>query len=281
MILRPMLANDIQAGLSLCRAIGWNQLSADWELFLKLSPEGCRVALDEIHKVIGTVTTVRYQDHFSWIGMVLVDPSRQRQGTGIQLLNEALAILADEKTVKLDATPAGREVYLKLGFREEYPLTRMRWSPENAGLLRVNRARQIEKDDLQKIALFDLDVFGADRRVILNDLWQRDPEMCFVVEEGNDVRGYCLGRRGYTYLHLGPVIAHNVSDATDLASAALLACSRKPVITDVLHHSEEWIAWLSAAGFSELRPLTRMFRGANAWPGLPEKQFAILGPEFG
>lgn len=122
--LRKMESGDISAGLHLCRAHGWNQLSSDLELFLQLSPDGCRVAVEEA-KIVGTVTTVSYESRFSWIGMVLVDPAYQRKGIGRQLLLEALDILKQEETIKLDATPAGREVYIKLGFVDEYPLSRM------------------------------------------------------------------------------------------------------------------------------------------------------------
>ena len=55
--LRKMESGDIPAGLHLCRAHGWNQLSPDLELFLRLSPDDCRVAVDE-SKIVGTVTTV-------------------------------------------------------------------------------------------------------------------------------------------------------------------------------------------------------------------------------
>src|SRR6267142_1280393 len=127
-VYRPMKAGDIAAGLSLCGYYGWNQLARDWELFLRMSPEGCCVGADEEGKVVGTVTTLRYQDHFSWIGMVLVDPARQRQGIGGQLLQESLHILRNEKIVKLDATPEGRVVYLKLNFVDEYRLSRMHCS---------------------------------------------------------------------------------------------------------------------------------------------------------
>src|SRR5215813_8164810 len=115
---------DVAAGLGLCRASRWNQLSRDWECFLKLSPRGCRVAVKE-DRVIGTVATVSYQDRFSWIGMVMVDPAERRQGIGSQLLREALGLLGDRAPVRLDATPAGREVYLKLDFVDEYGLSRM------------------------------------------------------------------------------------------------------------------------------------------------------------
>src|SRR5688572_9072579 len=124
-IYRNMRPEDIPAGLSLCRSAGWNQLARDWELFLKISPEGCRVGVDESGKVRGTVTTVRYQHRFTWIGMVLVDSEMQRRGIGTQLLNEALQLARVTETVKLDATPAGREVYLKLNFVDEYPISRM------------------------------------------------------------------------------------------------------------------------------------------------------------
>ena len=40
--IREMRAADIEAGLRLCRASRWNQLSRDWELFLRLSPRGWR-----------------------------------------------------------------------------------------------------------------------------------------------------------------------------------------------------------------------------------------------
>jgi len=44
---RKMNMRDIPAGLSLCRAAGWNQLARDWELFLQLNSEGCFVAIDD------------------------------------------------------------------------------------------------------------------------------------------------------------------------------------------------------------------------------------------
>lgn len=279
--LRTMLFKDVAAGLSLCRSIGWNQLSKDWELFLKLSPDGCRVAVDENENVVGTVTTVQYADHFSWIGMVLVDPARQRQGIGMQLLKESLKILNDQGTAKLDATPAGREVYLKLGFKEEYPLTRMRCKHIGTDNLPPSHARPILKSDLEKIAAFDYRVFGADRKAVLYDLWERSPDLSFLIEEKNQLQGYSLGRAGHTYLHIGPIVSNGLKYAIQLASSALLRCGEQPAIVDSLHHTPEWLAWLASIGFFELRSLTRMYKGTNNWPGLPGKQFAILGPEFG
>ena len=119
-----MRSEDIPAGLRLCRAASWNQVAADWELFLTASPDGCRVATSENGDVVGTAATIGYGDAFRWIAMVLVDPSYRRAGIGTQLLKESLALVGDT-TARLDATPAGRGVYVPLGFREEYGLQRM------------------------------------------------------------------------------------------------------------------------------------------------------------
>lgn len=65
-----MKVHDIADGLSLCRMAGWNQLATDWEIFLHLSPNQCIVATSE-SKVIGTVTTIRYQkkNQLDWNGI--------------------------------------------------------------------------------------------------------------------------------------------------------------------------------------------------------------------
>ena len=270
---------DIPAALALCRAAGWNQLARDWKIFLHLSPNDCRVATRE-DKVVGTVTTIRYQNFFSWIGMVLVDPHYHRQGIGMQLLKEALQILQNEETIKLDATPDGREVYLKLNFVDEYRLSRMSTTAA-AQKLKVSDARALHKNDLVALMEFDLEIFGADRQPLLLWMLEGAPQFAFLVEEKKEILGYCLGRHGYNFTHIGPVIAKNNGIAKDLVSAAMNNCIGSPVILDALHFDQEWIEWLTSAGFTEQRPLIRMYRGSNRFQGVPEKQFAILGPEFG
>jgi GNAT superfamily N-acetyltransferase len=278
---RTMIPADIPAGLSLCRHAGWNQLARDWELFLKLNPKGCRVALDIAGNVIGTVTTLPYQHHFTWVGMVLVDPDHRREGIGTQLLVEALAIARHDHTVKLDATPAGREVYLKLDFVDEYPITRMRLARPVSQNMTTFPCRPIETAGFPEILKLDREVFGADRQLILESIFEAAPQLAFLVEEEGNLKGYCFGRPGYNFFHLGPVIASDSRDAFSLLSTVLQRNRGKELIIDVLQHHTEFIEGASSLGFVEQRPLIRMYRGANGYPGDPKMQFAILGPEFG
>jgi GNAT superfamily N-acetyltransferase len=278
--LRRMTMDDIPAGLSLCRSAGWNQLARDWGLFLKMDPAGSRVFVDD-GKVIGTVTTIRYDDHFSWIGMVLVDPSHRRKGIGVHLLEESLVILKDQETVKLDATPEGRNVYLKLGFSDEYAISRMRANVSEIPKGNGSAARAVTGEDMREILILDREVFGADRRSVLEWMRTGAPELAFVMKESDLLQGYCFARRGFNFTQIGPVVAQDVQTAISLVVAALRTCVGHDVVIDALHHTPAWNKWLESAGFLVQRNLTRMFRGSNAWPGVPQKQFAILGPEFG
>ena len=275
---RIMQAKDIPAGLALCRAAGWNQVSRDWEFFLQMNPEGCFVAEQE--KVVGTVTTLRYQKCFSWIGMVLVDPEQRRQGIGMKLLYKALEVLIKESTVKLDATPAGREIYLKLDFKVEYSLSRMIRSPaiisRTPGLV-----RPVHPDDLRKLAIFDGEIFGADRYRMLDWLIRGASEYALIVEDKNHILGYCMGRPGNHFTQIGPLAAESADIAKELVSGILNQAGNRPLVMDIPCLDPGWKEWLLTVGFSEQRPYTRMYLGKNNFPGIPVKQYAISGPEFG
>lgn len=276
---RTMKPEDIAGGLKLCRKAKWNQMRSDWQIFLQHSPEACLVATFQ-EQVVGTVTTIKYQNSFSWIGMVLVDPDFQRQGIGMKLLNEALQILQKEETVKLDATPEGRAVYLKLNFVDEYPLTRMN-RMVSKDILHSTTARAIQKEDLPLLIEFDSKFFGANRSSLLQLMWELAPQYAFLIEEKNEIKGYCMGRNGHDFTHIGPIIAEDTSIAKNLIIAALQNCVAQPVILDVPHFEPKWLTWLREIGFEEQRPFIRMYRGSNRFQGVPAKQFAILGPEFG
>jgi GNAT superfamily N-acetyltransferase len=278
---RTMTPADIAVGLELCRAARWNQTARDWRMFLELSPAGCRAATRN-GRIVGTIATVDYEDRFSWIGMVLVDPAERGQGIGTRLMREALEWLKDVPSIRLDATPAGHAVYQNFDFIDEYRLSRMETIVKSDGLLlRRNPSRQMTNDDLPAVAMLDRQVFGADRRNMLAWMLEGAPEYAWVVEQEGRVTGFTFGRHGFHFEHLGPVIAKDQQAARQLVSACLNQQTGKRFVLDASHHEADWRAWLESIGFSEQRPLLRMFYRNNPYPGLPQNQFAILGPEFG
>jgi len=274
-----MTPADIDAGLRLCRASGWNQVEADWRCFLDQNPRGCRVAVCD-GKVAGTVTTLRFEQRFGWISMLLVDPEMRNRGIGSRLFREALDLLEDVETIRLDATPAGKLVYDRFGFRDEYRLVR-RKAHAAAGRLEPGSARPMADSDLPRILDFDRAVFGADRGALLHHVYCSAPEYAGIVESAGGIEGFALGRHGFRAEHLGPVVATGEAQARSLVSSCLARHPGRPFLLDAPEHSASWCQWLESLGFAAERPFIRMFRGNNAHAGLPCRQFAIAGPEFG
>ena len=274
----PMSLDDIPAGLDLCRAAGWNQTARDWTQFLTATPDGARTARVD-RRVVGTAATIRYGRAFAWIGMVLVDPAMRGHGIGTRLLDEAMALVADMPSVRLDATPAGFPLYLKRGFVEEYRLHRML----RAGSVLRNpgdsRMRPLLAADISVIATFDAAAFGADRTGMLRWMFDGTPDLAWYAGKQDNLEGFVLGRRGHLFDHIGPVVARDVAVAQALTRAALGATSRAVVI-DATLHVPAWREWLHSIGFRQHRELIRMSRGTPPTAEV-ERQFAILGPEFG
>jgi GNAT superfamily N-acetyltransferase len=285
---RLMQPADLEAGLRLCRIAHWNQTGRDWEMIFKLNPAGCLVAVKD-EMVIGTVTTVAYEDRFSWIGMVLVDPAERGKGIGTRLVSSAIEaaigaidLLNVRNALRLDATPAGCEVYRKLDFLDEYQLSRMEMVAPGAVFTQPGDSpRPMMKDDLPEIATLDRQVFGADRREILDWMLAGAPEYAWVSEYDRQITGYIFGRHGFNFEHLGPVVACDQATARRLVATCVHHCAGQKFILDASHYHPDWLLWLESTGFRKQRPFIRMFRHDNPYPGLPSNYYGILGPEFG
>src|SRR5262245_40440666 len=190
MQLRVMTPNDIARGLRLNTLAGWNQTEADWKRFLTASPNGCFV-MDDMGKVVGTATTLSYENRFAWISMVLVDPENRNRGIGTKLLQRTIEYLDDAgiPTLKLDATPLGRPLYEKLGFVSEHEIER--WTLKRTDVKeRVVNAMRSNTERLAEIFAYDRDVFGADRSTLLRSLDQQDSDLTLAVGSGAQLQGY-------------------------------------------------------------------------------------------
>ena len=278
MNLRTMTSADIPSGMRLKDLAGWNQTPADWRCFLEGSPSGCFAAEVE-GRVVGTAATIVYEQRFAWIGMVLVDPEFRGRGIGTRLLQETIEHLdaIGIRTMKLDATPAGRPIYEKLGFNDEYEIERWllkRPLPQAASAPVLNAFSDA-------VLQLDREIFGADRGGLLRSLASENPDFSMIAEHDGEVAGYTFGRRGTLADHLGPWMARDEETAAELLEKFLGRSSRETVFVDALNDRRFVSRMLLARGFKVSRPLTRMVRGPNPYPGRPDLLCAILGPEFG
>jgi len=281
MQLRVMTPDDIPGGVRLNTLAGWNQTETDWKRFVDASPSGCFV-MEDGARVVGTATTVCYEDRFAWISMVLVDPEYRNRGIGTKLLERTIEYLDDAgiPTMKLDATPLGKPLYEKLGFVSEYAIER--WVLNRTVKTdRVASASHLNSAQRAEILAHDREVFGADRSALLRSLDELGSDLSLAVDSGTDLQGYAFGRHGLFADHLGPWMARDREAAAKLLTDFLRQSSRATVVVDSLKSNSTAAELLRNAGFSVARPLTRMYRGSNAFPGRPDLLCAIVGPEFG
>jgi len=274
-----MTMADIPAGMHLKEIAGWNQTVSDWERFLRASPEGCFVA-EADGQVVGTVTTIVYEDRFAWIGMLLVEPAYRGCGIGTRLFEKTLEHLDARRvpTMKLDATPQGKPIYERLGFVTEYEIER--WMLKRAPGAGAAQSPS-PGHDFDRVLRWDREVFGADRSGLLRSLHREAPDFTLAVQFFGELTGYALGRRGSRADHLGPWMARDEASARELLDEFLERSARETVFVDALRENPWARALLRSRGFEFSRPLTRMYRGPNHHPGCPELLCAALGPEFG
>jgi len=270
---------QLEGCLALSRAAGWNQNAADWRLMLGI---GRGWGLTRADGTLVASTLVLPYGGFAWVSMVLVLPEERRKGYAARLLRRALADLqAADLTPVLDATPAGRAVYLQEGFQDRWGFRRYQLQA-GAPAPREPQAgvRSLGEADWPQILALDAQAFGASRERLLRALATRRPQAALVCEREGRIRGYLLGRDGREACQLGPLVADAAESAIALIAAALQAAPT-PLYLDAADHAGPLVAWLAAQGFVEQRPFTRMVRGAGPAPGDASQVMLVAGPELG
>ncbi len=283
--LRPLLAEDIPEAMKLKDAEGWNQTVKDWQVFVE-GQQNINLIAELEGETTGTVTAINYGNAVAWLGMMIVDPTYRGLGISRKLMSTTIDQLKENncESIKLDATPQGRPVYVKLGFVEEYTIYRMVHQDfDQVPDVDMNSGHIEPVTALHISDIIDLDhkIFGANRSPLLRGLISNYPERSFVLIRDSQVAGFVLGRAGTRFSQIGPVMAVNDKDAIALFTTALQTLKNQSIVIDLLEEKVQVSDWLTSIGFASQRPLYRMYLENNPYPGRPDSQYAICGPEFG
>jgi GNAT superfamily N-acetyltransferase len=277
---QPLDPGQLDDLLALSAAAGWNQNAADWRHMLELGTGWGLVRPDGT--LIASTLVLPYAGRFAWVSMVLVRSDERRRGHASRLLRRALAELEARKlTPVLDATPAGREVYAREGFRDTWGFGRLALhAPQGAAASGQPGVRPIAAGDWPAIVELDEQVFGASRGRLLEALALRLPEAALAAERDGRLVGFLLGRDGREARQLGPLVAIEPEAGPALLASALARVA-PPIYMDVCDHAPGLRAFAEGCGFVFQRPFTRMVRGAERLPGDARRMMAVTGPELG
>ena len=273
----------IPEALPLSAEPGWNQVAADWRLMIE---HGDAFGVStESGRLIASGLTVMYGGPFGWISMILVTQEFRRRGLATRLMRACMDALRGHALVPaLDASPEGREVYLRLGFRDVYRTTRM-FAPGGRAAVAgdvagVAGTRGASAEDLPSMVAYDRAPYGADRSYMLEHLRGRLPDAAFVAERDGRIRGMVLARDGRACAQVGPLIADDTGTAVALLRRAFNAIPG-PVCLDIADHHEPIRTWLDTLGFSPVVRFVRMIHERGEPYDDPERVFVIAGPELG
>ena len=268
--------DQVEDCVALSAEAGWNQTSADWALFPR---QGTVFGLRSGRAgIVATGAVLPYGGDFAWISMVLVTRSRRRQRIGTSILEACCAELARRTLVAvLDATPAGERIYRALGFEGMFNLSRWQGISGPRKKTRAVATRSMAAPDLAAVTATDAAAFGADRRFLLQSLFDRLPQLAFIAK---DNAGFVLARPGRVATQIGPLVAANEDVAAALLDAAL-GCVSGPVFLDLIDRREILTARLRQRGFTVQRPFLRMGLKRGIPFGDTTRLFVVAGPEFG
>jgi predicted N-acetyltransferase YhbS len=193
--------------------------AADLGLYRQIEPEGLWMAFRD-GQPVGMIGAVNYAA-FAYAGFLAIHETFQRQGIGLALMQHLLRQVERQGVplVLLDASDAGRPMYVKLGFTDYDATAIFRCEHVPLGAYRCPpQVSPVAEGDLAELAAWERGVFGADRGRVLRTLWAAFPGRAFMVRaEDGQIAGYVLAQAN----RIGPWVAGDALVAEWLLQAAL------------------------------------------------------------
>lgn len=258
--IRRLTPADLSGCLKLALDRDWGAEDRKWALLLEMG-EGFGIE-DASGDLIGTVILTRYGRRAAAISMVLVASRYARRGLGRRLMTHVLAEAGDT-TAFLCATPQGRPLYERLGFRPVGSVV------THVGTYRPGRAgeqylsRPVGPADLPALTGYDRAAFGVDRGRLLTR-WLTFAEQVRVVERDGAVAGYGATWRNVDNTLVGPLVADDDGTAKALI-ADLAGTVDGPLRLDLDGRRTALSGWAAGHGIAPARTVTSMVHG----PALP------------
>jgi predicted N-acetyltransferase YhbS len=274
--LRPLTDNDIGAVHALSVEVAWPHRPEDWRLFHEVG-HGV-VACDGAERVVGSAMWWPFGDKLGCIGMVIVSPRLQAKGTGRRMMR-TLFEAAGDRTLKLNATPAGLRLYQSEGFE---PIGEIF---QHQGIAKVTRekppvsVRPLRDEDWEAIIELDREAYGGDRKVLMEALASRAKGTVYEIDGA--VAGFALCRpfgRGHV---VGPIVAMDDDAAIALTLPHVEDHAGSFLRVDTPSADGEFPRFLEEAGLVTVDRVLSMARGPFEKPPGPARIFGLVSQALG
>lgn len=276
--LRPLTDSDLNAVHALSVEVGWPHRPEDWRLIHEVGHG--YVACDAAERIVGSAMWWPFGDRFGTIGMVIVSPRLQAKGTGRRMMH-ALFEDARNRTLKLNATPAGLRLYQSEGFEPVGEVF------QHQGIAKVVReapsvtgtVRPLREEDWPAIVELDRSAYGADRQALMEALKSRAAGT--VCDADGQLRGFALSRpfgRGHV---VGPIVALDDATAIALTLPHVKQHAGSFLRVDTPSTEGEFPHFLEESGLVTVDRVVTMVRGPYAPPAGPAQVYGLCNQALG
>ena len=254
---------DLDACLELAAGRDWRPERRKWALLFEVGEVyGIR---DPDGGLAGSVTLTRYGPDLAIVSMMLVAARFGGRGLGRRLMSHVLA-QAGDTTLFLYATPMGRPLYEKVGFRTVGSVTtsvgRFTGAPGGG-------TRPAEPRDRDAILALDAVAVGADRTDLLTRYFGL-AEQLRVIERDGAVCGFAAAAANVENVVVGPLVAPDLDVARTLIADVASAIDA-PVRLDLDHRHDGLLEWAAERGVTPANDTSLMVRGGRDLPGARER----------
>ena len=210
----------------LVQRAGWNQTAEDLKRFAIENPEANILGTAKIGESkipLGSGYVLKAGAQLSWIGMILVHPEIRRQGVAnaiMEMCIEHARQNMDTPVIGLDATPAGLQVYQRIGFRSSFKIWRSilntdaTFIPDERISVTGSILSQSVKDYLNKTGFTE----KWPEFQLIEKLY---PEGVFIAKSENKIAGMAMTRPGRLRPFVGPLIADDLQTAKNLLAHSI------------------------------------------------------------
>lgn len=258
-VTRTMTSQEVDLAIDWAAREGWNPGLHDAHCYPIADPNGFLAGLLD-GRLIASLSAVRYDKTFGFLGFYMVTPEYRGQGYGIRLWDAGMRYLQG-CTIGLDGVVEQQANYARSGFRLAYRNVRYQGSgggeaPADPDIVPLSSL------PFAAVAAYDAPFFPADRSAFLKD-WIGQPQgHALGILRAGTLAGYGVMRRCRAGYKIGPLFA----DTPELAEKLFLALRTRagadePVFLDVPECNSEAVKLCERHAMTVGFETARMYRG--------------------
>ncbi|EGJ29551.1 MULTISPECIES: GNAT family N-acetyltransferase [Moorena] len=225
---RPMTKDDIKIALSWAVSEGWNPGIDDADNYYIADPGGFLIG--ELNgKPISSISVVRYEPQFNFIGLYIVKPEERKKGFGLKTWQEALNLISGQPAA-LYAVLEQVNNYQKFGFKPAH--YNFRYQGIIVGTISPD-VRDLKSIDFEQLCRYGRRYFPSHRSHFLSR-WINQPHgQGYAILNDGELAGYGVIRKATDGFKIGPIFAENEDIAEKLFLALATYAEGSPIYVDV------------------------------------------------